>query len=93
MIPVLWRRKVFCCKDLGAVLIVRFGRLICDIVAGLTERIRYLTTHLATHKKDNGAKKGLSDLVSRRRTLLQYLKREDYPRYKTLRLALRLRPI
>ncbi len=60
-------------------------------VAILTERIRNLTDHFQTHKKDNHSRRGLLKLVSRRRHLLDYLKRKDQERYESLiqRLGLR----
>jgi len=60
-------------------------------VAILTERIVKLTEHLGGHKKDFHSRRGLLMLVSRRRRLLDYLKRVDATRYATLieRLGLR----
>jgi small subunit ribosomal protein S15 len=60
-------------------------------VAILSERIRNLTGHLGTHKKDFHSRRGLLVMVGRRRRLLDYLKRADVPRYETLigRLGLR----
>ena len=53
-------------------------------IAILTERITYLTTHLKEHKKDHHSRRGLLKLVSQRRQLLDYLRRADEGRYKTL---------
>jgi small subunit ribosomal protein S15 len=53
-------------------------------VAILTERINYLTDHFKTHKKDNHSRRGLLTMVSKRRSLLDYLKRIDDARYQTL---------
>ena len=53
-------------------------------VAILTERITNLTEHFKTHKKDNHSRRGLLKLVSQRRQLLDYLRRTDEARYKTL---------
>jgi small subunit ribosomal protein S15 len=53
-------------------------------VAILTERINYLTDHFKTHKKDNHSRRGLLTMVSKRRSLLDYLKRIDEARYQTL---------
>jgi small subunit ribosomal protein S15 len=53
-------------------------------VAILSERIANLTEHFKTHVKDNHSRRGLLKLVSQRRQLLDYLKRADEPRYKTL---------
>jgi len=51
-------------------------------IAVLTERISNLSDHLAQHKKDQGSKRGLLQLVARRRKLLDYLRREDKEKYK-----------
>ena len=53
-------------------------------IALLTERINYLTEHFKTHKKDHHSRQGLLKLVSLRRSLLDYLKRNDTERYRTL---------
>lgn len=60
-------------------------------VAILTERIRNLTEHFQTHKKDHHSRRGLIHLVNQRRKLLAYLKRKDQGRYSDLisRLGLR----
>lgn len=60
-------------------------------VALLTERINNLTEHFKTHKKDVHSRRGLLMMVSKRRSLLDYLKRTDAPRYDALiqRLGLR----
>ena len=53
-------------------------------IALLTEEIKNLTQHLKTHKKDNSCRKGLLKKVAQRRKLLNYLKRKDEKRYKSL---------
>jgi small subunit ribosomal protein S15 len=53
-------------------------------VAILSERINNLTEHFKTHVKDNHSRRGLLKLVSQRRQLLDYLKRANEARYKTL---------
>lgn len=53
-------------------------------VAILSERITTLTDHFKTHVKDNHSRRGLLKLVSQRRQLLDYLRRTDEQRYKTL---------
>jgi small subunit ribosomal protein S15 len=53
-------------------------------VAILSERITNLTEHFKTHVKDNHSRRGLLKLVSQRRQLLDYLKRVDETRYKTI---------
>jgi small subunit ribosomal protein S15 len=60
-------------------------------VAILTERITNLTGHFKTHGKDNHSRRGLLKLVSQRRQLLDYVKRKDEARYRTLidRLGIR----
>jgi len=60
-------------------------------VAILSERISTLTDHFKTHVKDNHSRRGLLKLVSQRRQLLDYLRRTDETRYKTLieRLGIR----
>jgi small subunit ribosomal protein S15 len=60
-------------------------------VALLTARINELTEHFKTHIKDFHSRRGLLKMVSRRRKLLDYLKRSDNERYRTLldRLGLR----
>lgn len=60
-------------------------------VALLTARINYLTPHFIEHKKDHHSRRGLLRLVNQRRKLLDYLKREDTDRYKTLIERLKLR--
>ena len=60
-------------------------------VAILSERIRNLTNHLSSHKKDFHSRRGLLVMVGQRRRLLDYLKRANAGRYETLigRLGLR----
>ena len=60
-------------------------------VAILTERITNLTGHFKAHEKDNHSRRGLLKMVSQRRTLLDYVKKSDEARYKTLieRLGIR----
>ena len=53
-------------------------------VAILSERISNLTNHFKTHVKDNHSRRGLLKMVSQRRQLLDYLKRTNEGRYKTL---------
>ena len=60
-------------------------------VAGMTERIAYLTKHLQTHPKDFSTRRGLVALVNKRRRLLNYLFREDVDRYKELVSSLGVR--
>ncbi len=60
-------------------------------VALLTERINELSEHFKVHKKDHHSRRGLLKIVSQRRSLLDYLKRNDVDRYRELigRLGLR----
>ena len=60
-------------------------------VAILTERISNLTGHFKSHVKDNHSRRGLLKMVSQRRTLLDYVKKNDEERYKSLieRLGIR----
>jgi len=51
-------------------------------IALLSERIGQLTEHFKTHKKDHASRRGLLMLVSKRRRLLDYLKKYDTERYK-----------
>lgn len=64
----------------------------CEVqVAVLTTRIENLIGHFRSNKKDNHSRRGLLRMVSRRRKLLDYLKKKDLDRYRTLigRLGLR----
>lgn len=60
-------------------------------VALLTERIKGLTEHLKNNKKDHHSRRGLLKMVGQRRGLLEFLKKKDIERYRTLieRLGLR----
>jgi small subunit ribosomal protein S15 len=60
-------------------------------VAGMTERISYLTKHLKQHPKDFSTRRGLVALVNKRRRLLNYLFREDVDRYSALVSSLGIR--
>ena len=53
-------------------------------VALLTERINSLTDHFRVHSKDHHGQRGLLKMVSKRRRLLEYLKRTDLERYRQL---------
>ncbi len=50
-------------------------------IAVLTERIDQLSEHLKVHKKDNHSRRGLLQMVNKRRRLLAFLKRKDETRY------------
>ena len=60
-------------------------------VALLTARIKYLTEHFKTHKKDHASRRGLLKLVGQRRRLLKYMKDDDPARYQKTIKALGLR--
>ena len=60
-------------------------------VAILTQRINTLTEHFKTHAKDNHSRRGLLTMVNKRRSLLDYLRREDEERYTGLIAKLGLR--
>jgi small subunit ribosomal protein S15 len=53
-------------------------------IALISERITYLTDHFKTHAKDHHSRRGLLKLVSKRRHMLDYLKRSDLERYRKL---------
>jgi small subunit ribosomal protein S15 len=84
-------------KETKQEIIARFRRTDSDTgspevqVALLTERINLLTEHLKVHRKDLHSRRGLIQMVSRRRRLLRYLQREDPERYREVieRLGLR----
>jgi len=60
-------------------------------IAILTARINTLTEHLRVHRKDFASRRGLLMLVSQRRRLLDYLKRENPQRYVEILRRLQLR--
>jgi small subunit ribosomal protein S15 len=53
-------------------------------IAILTNRIIYLTDHVKVHSKDHHSRRGLLTLVGRRRRLLNYLKKKDISRYRSI---------
>ena len=64
----------------------------CSVqVALLTERINNLTEHFKAHKKDFNSRVGLLRLVSQRKRLLDYLKRENQEKYRELTEKLKLK--
>lgn len=83
--------------DEKAKIVENFGRGESDTgspevqVALLSARIQHLTEHFDTHKHDHHSRRGLLKMVSQRRQMLDYLKREDRQRYQDLiqRLGLR----
>jgi small subunit ribosomal protein S15 len=78
-------------------LLSRFGRSDADTgatevqVALLTERINDLTQHLREHSRDHHSRRGLLQLVGRRRRLLRYLQRSNLESYRSLVRELGLR--
>ena len=60
-------------------------------IALLTDRIQYLTEHFKTHVKDHHSRQGLLKLVGQRRSLLDYLKKKDVNKYRTLSQELGIR--
>lgn len=82
--------KLSITKERTAELVAEFGANEHDTgnpdvqVAILSERIRNLTEHLKTHKKDNHSRRGLMMLIGKRRGLLKYIKERDIERYRAL---------
>ena len=76
--------------ELTEELIAKFGKDANDSgsavvqVAILSERIRNLTEHLKSHKKDNHTRRGLMMLIGKRRGLLKYIKDRDIEEYRSL---------
>ena len=77
-------------KEKKAELIKTYGRTPGDTgspevqIAILTTRIVELTEHLKVNKKDHHSRRGLLKMVGQRRNLLEYLKKKDIDRYRTL---------
>ena len=78
-------------------IIAKYGRKEGDTgspevqVALLTARINHLTDHLRTHEKDHHSRRGLLQMVGRRKGLLDYLKQTDIERYRQIIADLGLR--
>lgn len=89
--------KLSISKERTAELIKEFGKGENDSgsaqvqVAILSERIRNLTEHLKTHKKDNHSRRGLMMLIGKRRGLLKYIKNNDIQEYRDLIAKLGIR--
>ena len=60
-------------------------------IAVLSKRIADLTEHLKVHKKDNHSRRGLHKMLGHRRNLLEYLKKTDIERYRSIIARLGLR--
>ncbi|MCM1533541.1 MAG: 30S ribosomal protein S15 [Corallococcus sp.] len=78
-------------------IIAKFGRKEGDTgspevqIALLTARINHLTEHLRTHQKDHHSRRGLLQMVGRRKGLLDYLKQTDIEKYRKIIADLGLR--
>ena len=60
-------------------------------IAIMTERIRNITSHLKSNKKDHSSRRGLVILVSKRRKLLNYLRKTNFNGYKNILEQLEIR--
>ncbi|PKN98132.1 MAG: 30S ribosomal protein S15 [Chloroflexi bacterium HGW-Chloroflexi-5] len=60
-------------------------------IALLTTRIKQLTEHMRNNKKDNSSRRGLLQMVGKRRRLLSYLRRTDFPRFAAITEKLSIR--
>ena len=60
-------------------------------IALITKRLNDLTTHFDVHKKDHHSRRGLMQLVGKRRRLLDYLMKTDITRYRTIIKELNIR--
>ncbi|MFA5623483.1 MAG: 30S ribosomal protein S15 [Bradymonadales bacterium] len=84
-------------RDVKSEIVNKFGRHQGDTgspevqISLLTERINVLTEHFKTHKKDFHSRRGLLQLVGRRRRLLDYLRDSNVQRYRELVAQLGLR--
>ena len=84
-------------KDKKNAIVAEFARTAGDTgsvevqVALLTERINILTEHMKEHSHDYHTNRGLLQLVGKRKSLLEYLKKEDVQRYRELIKKLNLR--
>ena len=84
-------------KDKKNAIVTEFARTAGDTgsvqvqVALLTERINILTEHMKEHSHDYHTNRGLLQLVGKRKSLLEYLKKEDVQRYRDLIKKLNLR--
>ena len=78
-------------------IIAKFGRKEGDTgspevqIALLTARINHLTEHLKSHQKDHHSRRGLLQMVGRRKGLLDYLKQTDIEKYRKIIADLGLR--
>ena len=83
-------------KEEKAKIMAEYGRVEKDTgspevqIALLSKQIEELSEHLKVHKKDNHSRRGLLQLVGKRRRLLQYLKENEKERYDTLAKKLKI---
>lgn len=84
-------------KEKNQEIIKKFGKTEKDSgnaevqIALLTERINMITEHSKVHKQDNHSRFGLLKLVGKRKSLLEFLKREDITKYRALIEKLKIR--
>jgi small subunit ribosomal protein S15 len=84
-------------KEVKAEIVKKFGKDGKDSgttevqIAILTERINQLTSHFEAHKKDHASRRGLMQMVGKRRRLLDYLTKKDIARYRTIIKELNIR--
>ena len=84
-------------KEVKAEIVKKFGKSDKDSgtaevqIALLTERINNLTSHFEDHKKDHASRRGLMQMVGKRRRLLDYLMEKDITRYRTIIKELNIR--
>ena len=84
-------------KEVKAEIVKKYGKSDKDSgtaevqIALLTERINNLTSHFEDHKKDHASRRGLMQMVGKRRRLLDYLMEKDIKRYRTIIKELNIR--
>jgi len=84
-------------KEVKAEIVKKFGKTDKDSgtaevqIAILTERINNLTSHFEGHKKDHASRRGLMQMVGKRRRLLDYLVEKDIERYRAIIKELNIR--
>jgi small subunit ribosomal protein S15 len=84
-------------KEVKSEIVKKFGKSDKDSgttevqIAILTERINQLTSHFESHKKDHASRRGLMQMVGKRRRLLDYLMKKEITRYRTIIKELNIR--
>ena len=84
-------------KEEKSAIVKKFGKTDKDSgtaevqIAIMTERINRLTSHFESHKKDHASRRGLMQLVGKRRRLLDYLASKNIERYRTIIKELNIR--